>query len=51
MGRHDKSSERDKFTEGQLQVKNAVKERRKCNDTESTTHNIEMLSIMIFQLS
>ena len=50
MGIHDKSPERDKLTERQLLVKNAIKEKRKCNDTESTTHHIKMLSIMIFKL-
>ena len=33
MGSDDRSSEGDTLTERQ-QVKNAVKERRKCNDTE-----------------
>lgn len=37
MGSRDVSSDRDNLEKRQGQVKNAVKERRKCNNAEPTT--------------
>lgn len=43
MGSNDVSSDGDTLTEGQGQVRNAVKERRKCNNVEPTTKWIQTM--------
>ena len=54
MGSDDRSSDGDTLLEGQGQVKNVVKKRRKCNNAEPTTddvfYNVNILSIMVFSL-
>lgn len=54
MGSDDRSSDGDTFTERQGQVKNVVKERRKCNNLQPTNDDVfcneNISSVMIFSL-